>query len=109
MVEVGKNIIFLGIVIMIIGIILSFSDKLPFALGKLPGDIVYKKENASPDSLFYQIVPGNSYSLHGKPGKDIMFRHFRQLIPLIFIIKPAPVLRLSFNILSARQVFIRAH
>lgn len=47
MVEIGKGIIFIGIVIVIIGIILSFSDKLPFALGKLPGDIVYKKENTS--------------------------------------------------------------
>ena len=47
MAEVGKGIIFIGIVIIIIGIILTFSDKLPFTLGKLPGDIVYKKENAS--------------------------------------------------------------
>jgi len=47
MVEIGKGIIFIGIVIIIIGIIFSFSDKLPFTLGKLPGDIVYKKENAS--------------------------------------------------------------
>ena len=47
MAEIGKGIIFIGIVMVIIGIILSFSDKLPFALGKLPGDIVYKKENFS--------------------------------------------------------------
>ncbi len=47
MVEIGKNIVFIGIVIVIIGIILTFSDKLPFSLGKLPGDIVYKKENTS--------------------------------------------------------------
>ncbi len=47
MAEIGRGIIFIGIVIVIIGIILTFSDKLPFSLGKLPGDIVYKKENAS--------------------------------------------------------------
>jgi len=47
MVEIGKNIVFIGIVIVIIGIVLTFSDKLPFSLGKLPGDIVYKKENTS--------------------------------------------------------------
>lgn len=47
MAEIGKGIIFIGIGIVIIGIILSFSDKLPFTLGKLPGDIVYKKENFS--------------------------------------------------------------
>ncbi len=47
MAEIGRGIIFIGIVIVIIGIILTFSDKLPFSLGKLPGDIVYKKENTS--------------------------------------------------------------
>ena len=47
MAEIGKGIIFIGIVIEIIGIILIFSDKLPFEFGKLPGDIVYKKENTS--------------------------------------------------------------
>jgi len=47
MAEIGKGIIFIGIVIVIIGIILNFSDKLPFEFGKLPGDIVYKKENSS--------------------------------------------------------------
>ena len=47
MAEIGKGIIFIGIVIVIIGIILTFSDKLPFNLGRLPGDIVYKKESFS--------------------------------------------------------------
>ena len=47
MAEMGKSIIFIGIVIVIIGIILLFSDSLPFNLGKLPGDISYKKENFS--------------------------------------------------------------
>ncbi|MCO4845511.1 MAG: DUF2905 domain-containing protein [Sulfurovum sp.] len=47
MAEIGKSIIFIGIVIIIIGVILLFSDKLPFNLGKLPGDISYKKENFS--------------------------------------------------------------
>jgi len=47
MAEMGKGIIFIGIVIVIIGIILTFNDKLPFEFGKLPGDIVYKKENAT--------------------------------------------------------------
>ena len=47
MAEIGKIIIIIGIVIVLIGILLTFSDKLPFSLGKLPGDIVYKKENFS--------------------------------------------------------------
>jgi len=47
MVELGKSVIVIGIVIVLIGLLLTFSDKLPFSLGKLPGDIVYKKENFS--------------------------------------------------------------
>ncbi len=47
MAEIGKSIIFIGIIIIIIGVLLLFSDKLPFNLGKLPGDISYKKENFS--------------------------------------------------------------
>ncbi len=40
----GKILIITGIVILIFGIILTFSGKIPF-LGKLPGDIVIKKKN----------------------------------------------------------------
>lgn len=47
MTEIGKSIIFIGIVIVIIGIILTFSDKLPFNFGKLPGDVTYQKDNFS--------------------------------------------------------------
>jgi len=43
--EIGKSIIVMGIVIVLIGVLLTFGDKLPFSLGKLPGDIIYKKEN----------------------------------------------------------------
>ena len=71
MLEVGKNIIFIGIVIVIIGIILTFSDKLPFNLGKLPGDIVYKKENFSfyfpiTTSIIVSIVLSSLLYLFGK-------------------------------------------
>lgn len=47
MVEIGKSLIFIGIVIIIVGTVLLFNDRLPFNLGKLPGDIFYKKENVS--------------------------------------------------------------
>lgn len=40
----GKYAIILGIILILIGILLTFSNKIPF-VGKLPGDIVYKKEN----------------------------------------------------------------
>jgi len=45
--EIGKSLIFLGVVAIIVGIVLLFSDRLPFNLGKLPGDISIKKENFS--------------------------------------------------------------
>ncbi|MDQ3022663.1 MAG: DUF2905 domain-containing protein [Bacteroidota bacterium] len=40
----GKILIVTGLVIVVIGILFLFSDKIPF-LGKLPGDITIKKEN----------------------------------------------------------------
>jgi heme/copper-type cytochrome/quinol oxidase subunit 2 len=45
--EIGKSLILLGVVVIIVGMVLLFSDKLPFNLGKLPGDISIKKENFS--------------------------------------------------------------
>ena len=47
MTDIGKSLIFMGFVIIIIGTVLLFSDKLPFNLGRLPGDISFKKENFS--------------------------------------------------------------
>ncbi len=42
--EIAKTIIVLGVVLVIIGIILFFAQKIPF-LGKLPGDILIEKKN----------------------------------------------------------------
>ena len=71
MAEIGKSIIFFGIIIVIIGIILLFSDKLPFNLGKLPGDIAVKKENFSfyfpiTTSIIISIVLSLLLFLYGK-------------------------------------------
>jgi hypothetical protein len=43
MVDIGKTLIILGIVIFGIGVLLTATDKIPF-LGKLPGDILIKKD-----------------------------------------------------------------
>ncbi len=43
--EFGKTLIFVGSFIVIIGILLSISDKLPFNFGRLPGDFLIKKDN----------------------------------------------------------------
>ncbi len=43
--EIGKLLIVLGIMIVLLGVILTFAEKLPLGLGKLPGDVVIKKDN----------------------------------------------------------------
>ena len=40
----GKLLVLVGAVSVLLGLALTFSDKIPF-LGKLPGDISMKKEN----------------------------------------------------------------
>jgi hypothetical protein len=44
----GKLLIIIGVVLILIGILVHFGGKIPF-LGKLPGDIIIKKE----DFTFY--------------------------------------------------------
>ncbi|MBI5476460.1 MAG: DUF2905 domain-containing protein [Ignavibacteriales bacterium] len=50
--HLGKILIILGIVITGIGILLRFTDKIPF-IGKLPGDISINKENYQ---IFFPIT-----------------------------------------------------
>lgn len=40
----GKSLVLFGVIMVAVGLVLMFSDKIPF-LGKLPGDIHIKKEN----------------------------------------------------------------
>ncbi len=42
--QIGKIFVITGIIFFVIGILLIFFNKIPF-LGKLPGDIVIKREN----------------------------------------------------------------
>jgi len=44
MAEIAKMIIILGIALVVIGVVLLLAQRLPF-LGRLPGDIMIKKEN----------------------------------------------------------------
>ncbi|OSS42197.1 hypothetical protein DESAMIL20_1750 [Desulfurella amilsii] len=41
--SIGKILIFAGVMLVLFGLLLSFSSKLPF--GRLPGDIIIKKGN----------------------------------------------------------------
>lgn len=45
--SIGKLLIFIGAFILILGLLLTLLDKLPFGLGRLPGDIYIKKDNFS--------------------------------------------------------------
>jgi Protein of unknown function (DUF2905) len=43
--EIGKLLLVLGAVLAGVGALLAFGGKLPFRLGRLPGDIVYQGRN----------------------------------------------------------------
>ena len=44
--NLGKFVIFVGVFLVIFGLLLTFSNKIPF-IGKLPGDFVFKRDNFS--------------------------------------------------------------
>jgi hypothetical protein len=44
--ELGKGLVILGAVLLAVGLVLLFSDKIPF-LGKMPGDIVLRRKNVT--------------------------------------------------------------
>lgn len=46
MADAGRLLIIAGFLVIGLGVVLIFSDKIPF-LGKLPGDILIKKENST--------------------------------------------------------------
>ena len=45
--EFGRTLILLGAVIVAVGILLYFGAKLPFRLGRLPGDILHRGEHST--------------------------------------------------------------
>jgi hypothetical protein len=51
--ETGKILIVLGIVQAGVGALLAFGGKLPFRLGRLPGDVVYQGRNGS---FYFPVV-----------------------------------------------------
>jgi hypothetical protein len=44
MLDIGRILILAGLIVVVLGIIISFSDRIPL-LGKLPGDIMIKRDN----------------------------------------------------------------
>jgi cytochrome c biogenesis protein ResB len=51
--ELGKFLAFIGLVFILIGAFFYFGGKLPFSLGKLPGDIVHRGEHST---FYFPIV-----------------------------------------------------
>lgn len=56
---VGKVLVLMGGLIVLVGIVLMFSDRIPF-LGKLPGDISIKRDNFQ---FYFPITTGIILSL----------------------------------------------
>ncbi len=57
--ELGRTLIVIGAVVILVGLALTFSDRIPF-LGRLPGDIVVKKPNFT---LYFPLATGLILSL----------------------------------------------
>jgi hypothetical protein len=51
--DLGRTLLLLGAVLIFIGALLYFGAKLPFRLGKLPGDIVHRGEHTT---FYFPIV-----------------------------------------------------
>ncbi len=51
--ELGKLLLVFGLVLAAIGVFLLLGTRLPFRLGRLPGDIVYRGRNTT---IFFPIV-----------------------------------------------------
>jgi integral membrane sensor domain MASE1 len=51
--ETGRLLLVLGVVLAGVGALLALSGKLPFRLGRLPGDIVYQGRNGS---FYFPVV-----------------------------------------------------
>jgi hypothetical protein len=51
--ELGRILLLAGAALIVIGALLYFGGKLPFRLGRLPGDIVYRGEHTT---FYFPIV-----------------------------------------------------
>ena len=51
--ELGRLLLFLGLLLVAVGAALVFGARLPFRLGRLPGDIVYQSRHTT---FYFPIV-----------------------------------------------------
>jgi DUF2905 family protein len=72
--ELGRTLLLLGAVLALVGALLYFGAKLPFRLGKLPGDILHRGEHTT---FYFPIVTCLVLSL-GLSLLFWLFSHFRR-------------------------------
>jgi hypothetical protein len=51
--ELGKLLLVVGVILVLAGALLMFGVKLPFRLGRLPGDIIYRGRHGS---FYFPVV-----------------------------------------------------
>lgn len=51
--EFGRTLLLLGGLLVVFGVLLYFNGKLPFRLGRLPGDLVHRGERTT---IYFPIV-----------------------------------------------------
>ena len=51
--SVGRTLIVAGVVLVVVGVLITFGDRLPIKLGRLPGDIVMRGKNGA---FYFPIV-----------------------------------------------------
>ncbi len=59
MAEIGRTLVVLGAVLLVVGLIFTFGARIP-GLGRLPGDIVYRKGNVT---FYFPLVTSLLLSL----------------------------------------------
>jgi hypothetical protein len=50
---VGRTVIILGLILVVVGILMTLGDRLPIKLGRLPGDIVVRGKHGA---FYFPIV-----------------------------------------------------
>ena len=45
--QLGRTLVLVGAVLMVLGALFYFGDKLPFRLGRLPGDMVHRGQRST--------------------------------------------------------------
>ena len=53
MAELGKAVLLMGVILVFLGLLLTFAERLPMPIGRLPGDIVIKRNGMT---FYFPIV-----------------------------------------------------